>query len=47
MAKRVYTKKGDVYEIKIDDTTKRYMQFIGLDWKNCFRKKKYLSKIKQ
>ena len=32
MAKRVYTKKGDVYEIKIDDTTKRYMQFIGLDW---------------
>ena len=32
MTKRVYTKKGDVYEIKIDDTTKRYMQFIGLDW---------------
>ena len=32
MAKRVYTKKGDVYEIKIDNTSKRYMQFIGLDW---------------
>ncbi len=32
MTKRVYTKRGDVYEIKIDDTTKRYMQFIGLDW---------------
>ena len=32
MTKRVYTKKGDVYEIRIDDTSKRYMQFIGLDW---------------
>ena len=32
MAKRVYTKKGDVYEIKIDAASKKYMQFIGSDW---------------
>lgn len=32
MAKRVYTKKGDVYEIRIDETSKKYMQFIGSDW---------------
>lgn len=32
MAKRVYTKKGDIYEIRIDKTSKRYMQFIGSDW---------------
>lgn len=31
MAKRVYTKKGDVYEIRIDNASKKYMQFIGLD----------------
>ena len=31
MAKRVYTKKGDIYEIIIDDTYKRYIQLIGYD----------------
>ena len=31
MAKRVYTKKGDIYEVNIDDTYKRYIQLIGYD----------------
>ena len=31
MAKRVYTKKGDIYEIIVDDTYKRYLQLIGYD----------------